>query len=100
MNVDFLRFQMVLPKMQFDRISVDEDNGFIVDVHEFHKSETKRMINNMINIVTHPCKITVIHGYNRGTVLSKMLRTELENPKITKISTVAYNPGETFLEIA
>lgn len=100
MNIDLQRFQMILPKMQFERIKEDNEEGFIVDVHELHKGETKRMINNMINVTTQPCRITVIHGYNSGTVLLEMIRKELNNPKIKHITTVAYNPGETFLEIA
>ena len=100
MNIDTQRIQMVLPKAQYERVTEDEGIGYIVDVHEFHRTETKRMINNMINVVRNPCRITVIHGYNRGTVLLRMIRTELNNPKIKRILTVAYNPGETLLEIA
>lgn len=100
MSLDVQRFKMVLDTNQFNRIVEDEDNNYTVDVHEFHRSETKRLINNMINVVTHPCIIKIVHGYNRGTVLLEMIRKDLNNPKILKISTVAYNPGETYLEIA
>ena len=100
MNTDTKRIQMILPTTQYERIREDRNDGYIVDVHEFHRAETKRMINNMINVVTKPCRITVIHGYNRGTVLSSMIRTDLNNPKIVRISTVDYNPGKTFLDIA
>lgn len=99
MNRDIKRLKMVLPEREFERIEESED-GFIVDVHEFHRAETKRMINNMINIIKTPCVITVIHGYNRGTVLLQMIRTDMVNPKIKKISTVEYNHGVTFLEVA
>ena len=100
MNTDTQRIKMILPTNQYERITEDNDNGYVVDVHEFHRLETKRMINNMINVVQNPCRITIIHGYNRGTVLSRMIRMELNNPKIKRISTVGYNPGETFLDIA
>lgn len=100
MNTDIQRIKMILPTEQYERITEDKGNGYIVDVHEFHRKETKRLINNMINVVQNPCRITVIHGYNRGTVLMRMIRTDLDNPKIKKISTVSYNPGETFLDIA
>ncbi len=100
MEKDTLRMKLILPTNQFERIREDEENGYIVDVHEFHQAEAKRMLNNMINLVINPCKITVIHGYNRGTVLMRMIRTDLKNPKIRKIESVSYNHGETLLEIA
>ncbi len=100
MNSDTLRLKMVLPSDQYERITEDNENGYVIDVHELHRYETKRMINNIINLVQNPCRITVIHGYNRGTLLSKLVRSDLNNPKIANISTRSYNPGETFLDIA
>ena len=100
MNKDLQRFKMILSEKEFNRIEEQDEGTYVIDVHEFRRDETKRMINNIINLSTHPCTITVIHGYNRGTVLLEMIRKDLHNPKIVNITSAVYNPGKTFLEIA
>lgn len=97
---DIQRMQMVLPKAEFNRIQEDREEGYVVDLHELRRDETTRLINNMINLTTHPCRISVIHGFNRGTVLQQTVRTAIKNPRIRKITTVDYNPGITYLDIA
>lgn len=100
MNKDIQRMQMVLPKSEFDRIQEDKEDGYVVDLHRLKKNEGKRLVNNMINLTTHPCRISVIHGFNKGTVLQQTVRTDIKNPKIRRIITVDYNPGITYLDIA
>ena len=99
MSTDFMRMQMIFSKEDMSRIELSE-SGIVVDLHGKHKGEAKRLINNIINIVNHPFIMDIIHGYNNGIVLKKMIHEESINCRITEKYSSAYNYGETFLVIA
>ncbi|MBP3196034.1 MAG: hypothetical protein J6N21_03410 [Butyrivibrio sp.] len=99
MSTDLMRMQMIFSKEDMSRIELSE-SGIVVDLHGKHKGEAKRLINNIINIVNHPFIMDIIHGYNNGLVLKKMIHEERINSRVKGKYSNSYNYGETFLVIA
>ena len=82
--------------------SSDDSNIVVtVDLHKMSRDEAKRFIKNIISIF-YMCSFTfeIVHGYNHGTAIKEMIRSEEINPRIRKISSPAYNPGLSILEVA
>lgn len=44
--------------------------------------------------------MNLIHGYNHGTILKKVLRTEKMSRKVTDMYSDPWNPGMTHVNIA
>ena len=76
----------------------------LVDVHGMSVSAAMRFINNLINLVCammqYSFQLTVIHGFNHGTSLQKMVRHDLDNVHIKERITDDRNPGITRLVIS
>ncbi len=95
--------EFVVNKDNIDRIIVYENKRSIrvvVDLHRLKKWETRILLTNIINIVSEPIELVVIHGFNHGTVLRDYVREELRNKKIQRWSTCGNNAGRTKLYIA
>lgn len=85
------------------RINITENSdgiSVVVDVHGMKCSQAKRFINNLINIARCPFLLTVIHGYNHGTAILEMVRSELKNQHISRMFLDSHNQGVTYLSIA
>ena len=98
------RLAIVLPLEMESKISVNcDENGHILvvmDLHGLSKREAKRITKNVILVMRGSFTLALIHGYNNGTVLKEYIHNELRNARIQKRYCKAWNPGETFLDIA
>ncbi len=84
---------------RFTYSSITGHTKVLVDIHGMTCCAAKRYINNIINIVStlsqNTCHMTIIHGYNHGTVLQQMVRNALVNKHITERIIDDKNPGIT-----
>ena len=72
-----------------------------VDLHAMTRQDAKRFIKNMIALLYMiPFRFDLIHGYNHGTVIKDMLRTDPISTRVKSITSPLWNPGESILEIA
>ena len=98
------RLSIVLPLEMQSKISVKRDESghvlVVMDLHGMSKQEAKRITKNVILVLRGTFTLALIHGYNNGTVLKEYIHNELRNERIQKRYCQAWNPGETFLEIA
>ena len=79
----------------------EEDETVIkVDLHGMCKESAQKSLNNIIAIFRIPFVLDVIHGYNGGVVIKRMIREELNSSKIKWCSSPGWNPGETLMKIA
>lgn len=99
MDKDFQRLSIIFSAEDMHRISFS-DESVVVDLHGKNKYEAKTFINNIINMINHPFKMDVIHGYNHGTVLKQMIYKEEINSRIVERLGSNHNMGETFLMVA
>jgi hypothetical protein len=99
MSIDLLKMKMVFTSEDMNRI-VENEDGFVVDLHGKHRHEAKVFINNIILLTNHPFNMVLIHGYNNGTVLKQMIYEETINPRIVSKRGSAYNMGQTLLRVA
>ncbi len=92
LNKDYLRKAAVI---------LNEEDRMIVkiDLHGMTKKEAFKVIHGIILLNKGNFVLNLIHGYNSGVVLKKMICEELNHERISKIWRFGYNPGETFLEI-
>lgn len=99
----FARFSKVFAEDEMARLqsctSNDIGTYLRVDVHGLTKSEAKRFINNIINIVREAFGLLVVHGFHHGSSIKTMIRTEFKNPKIAGMYEAPSNPGVTYLQI-
>ena len=95
--------ELIFTKEELSRINiVEEETGknVYVDVHAMSRKDAKRFVHNIIVAIRGSFTVTVIHGWNNGTKLKDMFRTDLISNRVTQIKNVPYNYGETQLLIA
>ena len=78
----------------------DGETVIRVDLHGMCKESAQKSLNNIIAIFRIPFVLDVIHGYNGGVVIKRMIREELNSSKIQCCSSPGWNPGETLMKIA
>ncbi|MCR4851016.1 MAG: hypothetical protein K5870_07120 [Lachnospiraceae bacterium] len=71
-----------------------------VDLHGMCRESAQKSLNNIIAIFRMPFILDVVHGYNGGVVIKKMIREDLKSSKISGFISPAWNPGETLMRIA
>ena len=99
MSCDMLKMKMIFTNDDMDRIT-ENDTGYVVDLHGKHRYEARAFINNIIKLTNHPFTIVLIHGYNNGTVLKKMIFEDQINSRIINKTEAEYNMGRTLLTVA
>lgn len=78
---------------------VAEENRLKLDLHNLTKEEAKyQLIDSISFCQSHIKQIVVVHGYSLGTVLLKMVRTEIKHPRIKSIIR-GTNPGITLINL-
>ena len=95
--------EMIFTKEELKRITiVEEETGknIYVDVHAMNRREAKQFVHNIIALIRGSYTVTVIHGWNNGTKLKDMFRTEQISNRVTQVKNVPYNYGETQLLVA
>ncbi len=103
MNDIRFRLSLILTRDDMDRLQFSESNGekeIIADVHGMKCYEAKKFVNNIVNLVRVSIKLIVIHGYNHGTAIKKMLNSEYSNPHVCQITTDNSNMGRTYIFVA
>ena len=101
-NIEF-RLSLILTKEDMKRLKIKERDGvkeITIDLHRMSCSQAKRFINNIINLVRESCRLILIHGYNHGTALKDMIRSDIENSHIEAIMADAHNLGRTDILLA
>ena len=88
------RLCMVLSIEELARISII-DGIMFVDVHGFTRNEMIRFLKNVSLIPREPFSMTIIHGFNHGTVLKEAVRCEDLVSRPHTIVTDKFNPGVT-----
>ena len=96
------RFFMIIGS-DLNRIHIDEDDIgrmiITVDLHRMNREAAMRILNLILWEYRIPFILNVIHGYNHGTVLKKMVYEEFKSPRVKRKYYSRYNPGEVFMEI-
>lgn len=88
---------------EFKRLSMFETRDCTmieVDVHGMTCRQAEQFINNIISLIRIPINMRVIHGYNHGTAISKMIREKYQNKRIIKRIAGTKNKGITYLVIS
>ena len=100
-----VNLQRVLPAGDLDRIQVangeDGETEVRVDLHMLKYNSGKALVQNII--LLNPgveFQLDIIHGYNSGMVLKKMVNQDIKNKRIVTRYSPMWNPGETIMEIA
>lgn len=98
------RLKMVLTQSEMNRIKISESRSgklrITADVHSMKCYEARRFINNIINIVRTAFQLVIIHGYNHGTAIKKMLAKNFSNDHIYEQFPDPRNQGVTHMLIA
>ena len=98
------RLKMVLTNDELSRISVQEKSQrkirITADVHGMKCYEARRFINNIISIMRMAFQLIIIHGYNHGTAIKKMLAQNFSNDHIYEQFPDPRNQGITHMLIA
>ena len=106
MNYEYNYIQIslssILSENVMSRISLKSKDGIcmIVDVHGMKCFQSKRFINNIINVVRIFFQLIIIHGYNHGTAIKDMLAQNFSNTHITEKHPDPYNQCITHMLIA
>ena len=77
----------------------DGETQMVADVHGMKTSESKKFIIKIIKIIRDAFRLIIIHGYNGGDSIRKMLRTDTLSYRVVRILDVDDNPGRTCLLI-
>lgn len=98
------KIRYLFPGEDAGRICISETSAgsltIVMDAHGMKCWQAERSINNLINLVRRPFRLTVIHGYNHGTAILDMVRNKLQNNRISARYEDMYNRGITYLAIA
>lgn len=100
MNENMERFETLLSNKDMERVSLNAENGFYVDLHGMNCQQASRFLKNLIVLVKTACEMTVIHGYSHGQALKDVVQKVGRCEKVSRIESVAWNPGVTKLKIA
>ncbi len=74
------------------------NNTHTIDIHGLTVLEAKERVEKVISSApTYIKKIIVIHGYNKGNILQKTVRTQIRSKRILEIHPSFANDGETFI---
>lgn len=104
-----MEFEQLMQKMDFllygsnlwrVKISHEEDGTPIIEInlHEMNRKEVLELITNILAWYRFNFILNLIHGYNHGTAIRDMIRTEIHNKRIIGM-TCPRNKGLTIIEI-
>ena len=69
-----------------------------IDIHGLTATEAKERVEKEISSALPSIKkIIVIHGYNKGNILQKTVRTQIRSKRILEIHPCFANDGETII---
>lgn len=78
---------------------MNNSSGIIeIDIHRMTKKQAWYHISELVRKASPSVyRIRVIHGYNGGTELQRMVRTDFKRNKKVKRIEIGLNPGQTDL---
>ncbi len=91
---------MILTTEEWKRITHTENwYEITVDLHQLTAKKAQKLLNNIIVLNRNDCKLRLIHGYHRGTVIKDMIWNNFRNSRIEEKKPVKGNPGQTILRL-
>ena len=93
---------VVFGENQWRLTTAFDGNGVLsvfYDAHGQSVAEAQKTIRNIVNLVRIPFKLTIIHGFNHGTAIKRMLDNETFNGKVSIKYRPHNNSGVTVLRI-
>ena len=96
------KLNIILTKEEMNRVTMSIRDGIFkitINVHKMTRQGAKRIIKNIIAVIREMFILLVIHGYNNGTAIKDMLRTDFLSMRIEKIEGEKYNQGRTKIEV-
>ncbi len=107
MSVDQImsKLNFVLYGENMNRINVvqseNESISVELDLHGLRCHEAERTLRNVININKNlGFNLVVIHGFNHGVALKKMIRNAKLGDRVMCLSSPNWNPGRTNITVA
>ena len=96
-----MTFIMYENNLQRINIYHEEDGTPVIqiDLHQLTCREARKALNNILALYRFGFKLDIIHGYNHGTALRDMIRSDFNNKRIIGMI-IPHNQGRTVLEIA
>ena len=94
---------MIYTTEELSRIIVEDDDNqlnIIVDVHGMKCREARRLINNLILLISGSFTMEIIHGYIHGTAIKEMIAKETINNRIKNRYEDTWHYGVTYLNVA
>lgn len=85
------------------QLELSPDNRWrvVIDVHGLSVREAKKMLKNLIAVLPVGIELIVIHGYNHGTALKQLIRSEeMSSYRVLSVSSPAANPGISTMQIS
>ena len=71
-----------------------------IDLHGYNRVEAMDVINKVLDSMSGMnFQLDLIHGYNSGRVLRRMIMNELDNPRFESKHNYGSNRGETFIDV-
>lgn len=98
------KMTFILNKDELSRLNVEigeDGNPFIkLDMHGYSIAKAKAILDKTILLNREAFNIELIHGYNKGIAIKKMLLSDYSNKRIIRKRSYNENPGLTFMQIA
>lgn len=97
---DLMTYILKKDELNRIRITTDEDGLFriTIDMHGWNVKKSKAVLNNIILLNKTAFNLDVIHGYNNGLEIKKMLFNEFSSSRIEKKRSYNENPGLTYFK--
>lgn len=97
-----MKWLMLGNKVRGYSVSASEEGMPIVtlDLHGLTGKHARKVLQNVININRGEFVLSLIHGFNHGTVLKEMILEESWGGRVTDKKTNSWNPGQTYLTVA
>lgn len=92
------RLEMILRNDQLSRIEFG-DEEMTIDLHQMKSAECMWLIRTIVASTMIGFRLNLIHGYNHGTTLKEMLRSQKISSRVIDLYSDPWNPGLTHVSI-
>lgn len=97
-----MKWLMLEEKVREYSVSASDEGVPIVtiDLHGLNCKYAHKVLQNVVNINRGEFVLSLIHGFNHGTVLKKMILEESWGGRVIDKKSNSWNPGQTYLRLA
>lgn len=88
------KLKLILTEDEMNRF-FGRNGRYYIDVHNLKVIEAKKLIKKIGSLMAAEEKLTVIHGYNKGTAIKEMLINNKLFYRNYILNSVHRNPGRT-----